>query len=381
MRRILHVVPSLDQRHGGPLRLVLDLSARAEGRGLTSEVAGPGPLMVADNPMADGRIHAFPARSGAWAYCPALRAWLRENVGRFDGVVVHGAWLYPGWAAAKECRRAGVPYAYYPHGMIEAWAVRGQGFLKERKKRLYWGLAERGVADGASAVFFTTRREQELTRETFALAAPGRLLAPYGIEEGEAARVEPREAGLRQPDGVGVVLYLGRLHPKKNPELLLSAWKKAGPPAGWRLVVAGSGEDGFERLLHEQVDALGLSASVELTGFVAGADKQYLLQRAEWFVLPSSQENFGIAVLEAVRYGCAVAISDGVYLAESFPAGAETMPVDEAAWVAFFRERVADGAHRQRVRDAVRGRLMEEFGMTAVMERWIATLTETFPAR
>ena len=98
--RVLHALTSLDERYGGPLRLVLDLSARAEALGLESEVLGLGDPEVHDNPLDPSKIHSVPVGKfgGSYGYSPELRKWLAENVDRFGGVVVHGAWTYHGWA-------------------------------------------------------------------------------------------------------------------------------------------------------------------------------------------------------------------------------------------------------------------------------------------
>src|SRR5262245_51809695 len=108
--KILHVLPSLNEAYGGPLRLVLDISARAEGPSFSSQIVGVGPATIKDNPLDASRIHSVPAaRSGGYSYSAELRPWLRRHLPEFDGVVVHGAWTYPGWAAATECRRTGLP--------------------------------------------------------------------------------------------------------------------------------------------------------------------------------------------------------------------------------------------------------------------------------
>lgn len=380
--RLLHVLPSLDEAHGGPLRLVLDLSVRAAELGLVSEVVATGPVNVRDNPLPPEAIHAFSGGpASGWAYSPEMRRWLRDNVRRFDGVVIHGAWLYPGWAAAAECRHARVPYAYYPHGMLEKWAITGQGKLKEWKKRAYWTLFESRIANGACRILFTTRREEELTLATFPVqSAPG-LLAPYGIESQSPVVASPATPAIAQPAGAKIALFLGRLHPKKNPELLLAAWKKAGELKGWRLVFAGSGAPGYQESLEALVQELGIDSSVQFTGFVAGRDKLYLLQRAAWFLLPSSQENFGIAVLEAVAQRCAVALSDQVYLTESFPPESEILPVAVEPWAKFLKERLDDEMWRKQVQRGNYAHLMKHFGMDAVVAHWHNTFKSLFARR
>src|SRR3954454_3797728 len=77
--RILHVLASLDQRYGGPLRAVLDLCAAGESLGVTSEVLGFGPLNVPDNPFPPERIHHLPS-TGRYCHSAELRPWLRKHL-------------------------------------------------------------------------------------------------------------------------------------------------------------------------------------------------------------------------------------------------------------------------------------------------------------
>lgn len=372
--RLLHILPSLNEAYGGPLRLVLDLSSRADAHGIQSEVAGVNRLRVHANPMPESAIHPFPGGNEAgYAQSPALHSWLDTHIGQYDGAAIHGAWHHPGWAAYRACVKHSVPYAYFPHGMLERWAVTGQGLFKHLKKRVYWSLRERHIANSATRVFFTTRREQQQTRITFPIAARQEILSVYGIEAPGSFEA-PARADLQLPAEARVALFLGRLHPKKNVPFLLRCWRDARPPTPWLLVVAGSGEPGYEAHLRQLAARYGIQDRVRFPGFVTGADKGWLLQRADWYLLPSSQENFGIAVLEAVAHGCAVAITDRVYLAESFRTASEVLPLEERAWVNFLATRLQDPAYRDRTAAADHAHLLGEFRMDQVVRKWAAAL-------
>ena len=381
--KVLHVLTSLDERYGGPLRVVLDLSAPSESLGLNSEILGLGDSVIHDNPVHPSKIHSVPLGTigRSYGYSPQLREWLRVHLRRFDGVVIHGAWTYHGWAVATECRRTGTPYAYFPHGMLEKWALHGQGTLKSLKKRLYWQLFESRVCEGSVCTFFTTLREKALSPFAVNSSRQTSLLRPFGMSRDLAVVRSPSNRAIRQPDGMNVALFLGRLHPKKNLGMLIEAWHLARMPDEWRLVIAGVGDEDYQRGLRARVETLGLTTQIQFTGFVHGDDKSYLLQRAAWFLLPSSQENFGVAVLEAVQQGCAVAISDGVYLSESFRPDSAVLPVTTKAWTDFFATRMQDLAWRQTVRDSDRDHLLNEFGMDQVVGSWAETLTRVFSTR
>lgn len=377
--RILHVLPSLDQRYGGPLRLVLDLSARSVPLGLDSHVVGLGDPSVHDNPLPPDRIHSLPAGSPrGYSYSPALEPWLRSALPAFDGVVIHGAWLYPGWITARICQDTGVPYACFPHGMLEPWAVHGQGWLKACKKRVYWRWREHKIYTGARRAFFTTRREMELATGLFQFDCPQEVLTPYGIDPAPLATTQPERADLVQAADRRIALFLGRVHPKKNVHFLLRAWAAARVPDPWFLLIAGPGEPGYLSSLRELATELGIAQRVLFAGFVAGRDKAYLLQRADWFLLPSQQENFGVAVFEALSHRCPVAISDRVYLAESFRPDSEVIPLDFQAWVQFLGARMTDAKWRQQVLERDRDHLLERFAIDTVTAHWVQAFRRAF---
>jgi glycosyltransferase involved in cell wall biosynthesis len=373
--KILHLLGSLDQRSGGPLRAVLDLSAHAQDLGLHSEVLGFGALDIPDNPLAPALIHALPfSGPPSYGYSSATRAWCRGNLSRFDGVILHGMWSHADWILSRECLRAGLPYICFPHGMLDAWSVHEQGAWKRAKKILYWHWRERKVFARAAAAFFTTRRELENARETFRLPEihPW-IVIPYGVAPLAGPRAEP-SSNVAQRADTKVALFLGRLHPGKRADLLIRAWKAAELPPEWRLVIAGSGRQECTKYLQELARACGISDVVQFTGAVAGEDKRYLLQRAQWFLLPSEHENFGIALLEAIIAGCAVAVSDQVYLSDALPAGSEILPVNLEAWTAFLRTRMVDDTwHDALVRRTIR-QIAEAYGLDAITRGWVSTI-------
>jgi glycosyltransferase involved in cell wall biosynthesis len=376
---VLHVLHSLDQSYGGPIRAVLDLSARAAALGLESEILGFGEPRVPDNPFPPERIHSLPIEfPGRYCYSSRLHSWLKDNLGRFDGVVLHGMWLYPNWAVAQECWETGVQYACFPHGMLEPWAVYHQGFWKAAKKQLYWHWREQAIFQNARCVYFTTNRERELSSGTFHLGGKQLILVPYGVDVRLNDRRITARKSLIQPFDRKLALFLGRVHPKKNVEFLMHAWADAKLSCEWRLLIAGPGESGYLNRLRRLADRLRLEQQVQFLGFVSGDDKRYLLQRADWFLLPSKQENFGVAVLEAINHGCPVAMSDQVYIAESFHEKSEILPLDVARWTEFFRERMVDEAWRREVLRMDREKLLPRFHMDTIAADWTSTLENTF---
>ena len=113
--------------------------------------------------------------------------------------------------------------------------------------------------------------------------------------------------------GKKLMLFMGRIHPKKGCDLLLDAFAKtlADDPQ-WCLVIAGPDQVGWQAKLRQRGERLGIASRVTWMGMVRGAMKWGALRAAEVFVLPSHQENFGIVVAEALAAGTPVLISNKV---------------------------------------------------------------------
>jgi len=370
---ILHSIGSLDQRSGGPLRLVLDMSAMAMTHGLRSEILGCGTIRIADNPLPAELIHSLPLDGvTSFLYSPIIMKWCHENLRRFDGVILHGLWSATNRTLSRYCIAAGIPYIVFPHGMLDIWSVRGQGWVKWFKKALYWHLRERQVVSGSRAVFFTMQRELDNARKTFHLPEIQPLIvSPFGVSsQVDNSDVKP-SVSVDQGSERKIALFLGRVHPKKRPDILIEAWAKAEVPRDWRLVIAGPGESEYLTKLANLARQFRIENAVQFVGPVSGTDKRYLFQRALWFLLPSEQENYGVAVLEAASNGCALAISDQVYFADELPAGSEILPVRLEAWTCFMRERMTDNMWRDETVKRVHEHIGDKFNEERIGKQWV----------
>jgi glycosyltransferase involved in cell wall biosynthesis len=114
--------------------------------------------------------------------------------------------------------------------------------------------------------------------------------------------------------GQDFLLFLGRIHPKKGCDLLLEALAKAARP-GLQLVIAGPDETGWGAELKTQAGQLGIAKRITWTGMLRGDAKWGAFYASQAFILPSHQENFGIAVADALACGTIPLISDKVNIA------------------------------------------------------------------
>ena len=327
-------------------------------------------------------IHALgPARLG-YAYAPGLLPWLRAEVSRFDAVIVHGLWQYHGLAVHRALSTRGAPpYFVFVHGMLDPWFKRTYP-LKHVKKLFYWWLAERRILRGAAAVLFTCEEERRLARESFGGSSYHERVVAFGTAAPPDAPAIQRAAFFAHVPELRdrrYWLYLGRIHPKKGADLLLAAYGRAAAGVDLpRLVMAGPCADpGYLRALQARAAESCPANSVLWPGMLSGDIKWGALRGAEAFVLPSHQENFGIAVVEALACGTPVLIStqvniwpeitqDGAGLAE--PDTAEGTSRLLSRWTAL------DAAAVGRMRAAALPTFLQRYEIGAVARSLVATL-------
>ncbi len=255
-----------------------------------------------------------------FAYSPRLPAALRATSP--DVMHTHGLWKYRSIAVASHARRSGVPYVVSPHGNFDPWELRHKGWRKALARRLFEDRHLLGAAclhahspDEALAL-----REVGL-RNPVCVVTNGVDIPPPGLPAGPPPW-DPAAEG-----GGPVLLFMGRLHPKKGLAGLLRAWalaRRDAPPAvrEWRLVLAGWDCDGHEREIRRDVRALGLADSVLLTGGVFGPHREAAYAAAAAVVLPSLGDWDPVCVLEAWARGRAVAMTEACHLPAGFAAGA-----------------------------------------------------------
>lgn len=306
--KILHVVPTYlpARRYGGPIVAVHGLAKALVARGhevdvFTTNVDGEGTLdvPVATRVDLDGvGVHYFPSPMPRLYWSRAMAKALAK-ADRYDVVHSHAIYLFPGVAAGRAAHKAGVPFVISPRGMLVPELIKRRNALV---KRVWLAMFERRTFARAAGIHFTSQLEWDEARRT-GLPLPSPFVVPNGVDlipRPDVARDEKR------------IVFLGRINWKKGLDRVIAAL----PGIGARLIVAGNDEEELTPRLRELAERHGVADRVEFPGPVYGAAKDELLASATLFVLASTSENFGNAVVEAMMMETPVVLSKDVGLAD-----------------------------------------------------------------
>jgi glycosyltransferase involved in cell wall biosynthesis len=348
-------------------------------------------------------VHAL-GPGGSYGYTPRFVPWVKDRHRDFDAVIVHGLWLYNGFGVWRALRGTSTPYFIFPHGMLDPWFKRAYP-LKHLKKIFYWRAIEHRVLRDAAAVLFTSEEERRLAHGSFSPYQSNEVVVNYGTAAPDFDLIRAREDFLNafpQLRDQQLLLFLGRLHHKKGCDLLIDAFANvwgapapsnayaspartfgapaANPPGrqntGLHLAIAGpcADERYLESLKHL---AANTGAPITFTGMLSGSLKRGAFAAAEAFILPSHQENFGIAVAEALACGTPVLISNKVNIwREIEQAGAGYVENDDLTGTTRLLERwlVTPAQDRQSMRANTKQCFAEHFEINRATDSLVSIL-------
>jgi glycosyltransferase involved in cell wall biosynthesis len=352
--KILHVVDTLNPEKGGVSHAVRTMASEITRLGFNTEVVTLD-KSTKDEDFSVYKIYKIGPSKKPWGYAKALTPWLLNNLHRFDVVIVHGLWLYSGFAVSKVVKKienrstinAGVrpPKLYFmPHGMLDPYfQTSNDRKIKAIRNWIYWKLIEGKLINNASGLLFTCKQECILAKEPFSPYRPNReLIVGLGVIQPPAfkhAMLDAFYSSCPEVKNSNYLLFIGRIDQKKGVDVLIKAYKqllleraekihksntllkayhkldclndhKEYP----KLVIAGPGlSTDYGKKIKQLVDESDLlTANVFFPGMLESERKWGAFYGSEAFVLPSHQENFGIAVVEALGCGKPVLISQQV---------------------------------------------------------------------
>lgn len=323
--KILHVIASMDPASGGPVEAIIkqDLASKGLATRVVATLDAPDSKFLASMPIKVvplGRpkpLTRNPIRKmlNRYGYSPHLVPWLRKHSDEFDAIIVDGLWHYASFAASRALPKGRAPYFVFPHGMLDPWFSKTD-WRKHALKQAVWTIADGRLLAGARSVFFTAEEEKKQASGVFFGHNYKSTVVPFGTAAPPAFADTQRSAFLRAvPEVAGrrYLLFFGRIHRKKGVDLLIRAFGEISKAhSDIDLVIAGPDATDWRPELSSIAETLGCANRIRWPGPLYDDAKWGAIHCADAFCLPSHQENFGIAVAEALGCGTPVLISDKV---------------------------------------------------------------------
>ena len=335
--KVLHVIESMNPTMGGVCQAVRTIIKGLTHKGIHNEVVC---MDDAQAPYLKNElftIHALGPGIGAWAYSPTFSPWIMTNYFRFDVIIIHGLWLYHTYSTRKVMTLLNskgyskLPRTFVmPHGMLDPYFQHAKGrAFKAIRNWVYWKFIERKLISNVDGLLFATNEEMTLASKTFKPYSPKNVqVVGLGVEEPNTYDHRMKTAFLEKCPEIkddSYILFLGRLDSKKGVDDLIKAYKQAkdvlcnsdnkklNSVIVSKLVIAGPGvHSTYGKQIRRMIIELQLEPYVFLPGMLSQDAKWGAFYCADAFILPSHQENFGIAVVEALSCSKPVLISNKV---------------------------------------------------------------------
>lgn len=327
--KILHVIPAIGSIYGGSSSSVLNLSMAMGQIGvevdiITTNVNG---TQILDVPLKTWlqekhyRIQYFPCwYLKDYKISADMAGWISRHVCEYDVVNTHAIFSPSIFPIYRACHRHGIPYIIHPHGMLTSWALN----YKSWKKTPYYNLIEKPAIAQASRIRVLAQSEADCLKQLNPLAPLA--LVPNGIWKSDFTKMPDRQEfdqAFPETNGKTLILFLGRIDPKKGLDLLAKAFERIRqqfPNA--HLVLAGPDNIGFKPTAESYFAEVGCLDVVTFTGMLTGSLKYSALAAATVYTAPSYSEGFSMSVLEGMACRLPCVITTGCNFPEAAAANA-----------------------------------------------------------
>nr|WP_294930710.1 glycosyltransferase [uncultured Flavobacterium sp.] len=321
-KKILRVISSMHPSNGGPCQGIRNAIPYFQKAGITTEVVcmddENSDYSITDN----FTVYKVGKGKTSYQYQSKLLQWLKNNILNYDFIIVHGLWQYHNFAVYKTIQllkeqNLKIPKVIImPHGMLDPYFQKAADRKwKALRNALVWSFVEKKCINQADVVFFTCEEELRLAATTFKTYKPKKVFnVGYGIQkppENKESLKEDFYKSYPEIKNKRYLLFLSRIHEKKGVDLLINAYnelfqKNKDLPD---LVIAGPIASDYAQ---EMIKLSSHNPKIHFPGMLTGNAKWGAFYNCEAYLLPSHQENFGIAIVEAMACNKPVLITKNV---------------------------------------------------------------------
>jgi glycosyltransferase involved in cell wall biosynthesis len=329
--RILIITPYISPTYGGTSKAVAEIveslaSLNVEVDLVTTNANGVTCLEIPLNTWITKngyRVCYFPSwHKNDLVFSHLLISWLFHHVADYDIVHTHTIFSplmsFVHWI----CQIRKIPYLMTPHGMLDPWALA----YKAWKKKLYLNLFEKASLKSAKFIQVLATAEADCVNS---LGLQQSVLVPNGIHCYDFQSLPNPNIFFNKFPQIRdktLILFLGRIDPKKGLDLLASAFAKVHQKfPQTHLIVAGPDSIGFLPTVETYFQQAGCLDVVTFTGMLTGELKLAALAATSLYVAPSYSEGFSMSVLEGMASGLPCVITTGC----NFPEAKEVAHVVE----------------------------------------------------
>lgn len=290
---IVHIVSATYIVSSGPSYSVLSLSKELRKLGKESVV-----LSIGKNrrKVDENNIQFTPFFGIRKCHISLGLLWfIYKNRGKIDVIHNNGMWLFTAIFPNILASVLRIPIVHAPRGTLSNQAL----MISPLKKRIVWHLVQRHALQKVSYFHATSDKEADEILKSFPRADV--CVLPIGINLTSSRLRDDRRKE---------VVFIGRIHPIKNLEMIIEAWLSLGVKTKeWTLKIYGPGSSDYVDSLKSRVSN---TKNISFLGEIEGtANKAKVLQCAKWSILFSKSENFGVSILESLALGTPVIASTG----------------------------------------------------------------------
>ena len=293
---VIHYIPSIDQNFGG-VSSYLQLLAHSLGKLVNLHIVThhSDKELQLDNCS----IHYMQCRQFQLFKAKKLFCKLLDNI-KPDIVHVNSCWAPLCSFTVYWSKKRGIPTVVSPHGMLEPWVLAKNHWTKKVPAMILYQQRALQMADTLVATAESEKKNLlNLNYNNNVVVVPNGV-----IVDG----IEIKKSWKR----THTLLYMGLLRPNKGAGVLIDALSLIKDRLnGYKIIIAGPDTEGYLSTLKQMSKDNGLDDVVEFPGGIFGEEKWKLMQQADFFILPTLNENFGIVIAEAYLSGTPVITCKG----------------------------------------------------------------------